>query len=554
MLKAPFGTQESDFESHIEKLYNNTEYGSNGYYLINSGNFWHSGVHINAEGINDTRTFDAVLNGKVQAYRLSENYEKIELADFISKYKYELYPGDIKEKYQPTDENSFNYKLIDKGEIELSNNFILLKHENTIGKAKQPFIFYSLYMNLGTAKEVGNEYYDESFKSLFTIDGNIHVLKEQEQFFTSKIGCAGLNDGQRYFDFVVFTDKNLFDEKLDTTTHLIPYIREDSSVQLYVDKTDIQSAGQYIITNRSEVEVLDTKRSGAESAKLIRIKRLFFYLPPECEIKGAQVSIPKGLSRVTFNTTVFNFLTEEQAKKTAELEYAYKDLKRFSNNKGGKAVDIVFENNKMLVINGQAGVKYEIKNVPDFWIKTEESAIAFPEKGAYTFCANTVLKIYTECPVFKNFEAEGRLDKVRNIDFTVYLDKEETAFRKIKDTDHYVKENEYMVSAFDWGKFFKNEKEKIGFSDDLFCDKTELLKKFDKRKWFDAILGNRRIISVEELYCVYGNKGKIENAEEIRSGLRKVVCTHPIEWDASLYKDLPNVYNRKKELGMAKMS
>ena len=202
-------------------------------------------------------------------------------------------------------------------------------------------------MNLGTAKEVGNEYYDESFKSLFTIDGNIHVLKEQEQFFTSKIGCAGLNDGQRYFDFVVFTDKNLFDEKLDTTTHLIPYIREDSSVQLYVDKTDIQSAGQYSITNRSEVEVLDTKRSGAESAKLIRIKRLFFYLPPECEIKGAQVSIPKGLSRVTFNTTVFNFLTEEQAKKTAELEYAYKDLKRFSNNKGGKAVDIVFENNKI---------------------------------------------------------------------------------------------------------------------------------------------------------------------------------------------------------------
>lgn len=247
-------------------------------------------------------------------------------------------------------------------------------------------------------------------------------------------------------------------------------------------------------------------------------------------------------------------MTEEQAKKTAELEYAYKDLKRFSNNKGGKAVDIVFENNKMLVINGQAGVKCEIKNIPDFWIKTEESAIAFPEKGAYTFCANTVLKIYTECPVFKNFEAEGRLDKVRNIDFTVYLDKEETAFRKIKDTDHYVKENEYMVSAFDWGKFFKNEKEKIGFSDDLFCDKTELLKKFDKRKWFDAILGNRRIISVEELYCVYGNKGKIENAEEIRSGLRKVVCTQPIEWDASLYKDLPNVYNRKKELGMAKMS
>jgi len=186
----------------------------------------------------------------------------------------------------------------------------------------------------------------------------------------------------------------------------------------------------------------------------------------------------------------------------AELEYTCKDLKRFSNNKGGKAVDIAFENNKLLIINGQAGIKCEIKNVPDFWIRTEESTIVFPEKGGYTLSANTVLKIYTECPVLKNFEAEGILDKVRDVDFNAYLDKEEIIFRKIKDTDSYVKENEYMVSAFDWGKFFKNEKEKIGFSDDSFCDKTELLKKFDKRKWFDTILGNRRIISTERKDCL----------------------------------------------------
>lgn len=64
--------------------YRLNENGLNGYYPIGVGNFWHSGIHLSMSSDTPVKP---LISGKVIAYRINKNYQKIDLPQKVSKEK-----------------------------------------------------------------------------------------------------------------------------------------------------------------------------------------------------------------------------------------------------------------------------------------------------------------------------------------------------------------------------------------------------------------------------------------------------------------------------------
>jgi hypothetical protein len=105
-----------------------------------------------------------------------------------------------------------------------------------------------------------------------------------------------------------------------------------------------------------------------------------------------------------------------------------------------------------------------------------------------------------------------------------------------------------MKSTFDWDCFFDKKTKPFGETEDIFCDRSELLRQIDTSGFIDNFLNGRRI-SRTELMRLYGPGENFTGTESIRENMRKVVCKHPIEWDGEQFRNIKNLYDKKSPFG-----
>ncbi|MDO6709066.1 hypothetical protein Q4579_22920, partial [Photobacterium sp. 1_MG-2023] len=98
---------------------------TSGRYLISKGRGWHGGIHLNnriAFWAQHFQPVQAMIDGELVAYRMSEEYPTTQYLDTTSSY---------------------------------SNNFCLLRHTfQNPDKEDESYTFYSLYMHLQSQKEI----------------------------------------------------------------------------------------------------------------------------------------------------------------------------------------------------------------------------------------------------------------------------------------------------------------------------------------------------------------------------------------------------------------
>ncbi len=109
---------------------------TSGRYLLSAGHGWHGGVHINSQSFpwgKNLRAVQAMLPGKVAAYRISDDYV---VTNYLGK------------------------------EFKLSNNFVLLEHEfsDPTEGSSASFTFYTLYMHLAPPSAIGANAKPSRFK------------------------------------------------------------------------------------------------------------------------------------------------------------------------------------------------------------------------------------------------------------------------------------------------------------------------------------------------------------------------------------------------------
>ncbi|MFB9134112.1 glycoside hydrolase family 19 protein [Vibrio olivae] len=109
---------------------------TSGRYLLSAGHGWHGGVHINSQSFpwgKNLRAVQAMLPGKVAAYRISDDYV---VTSYLGK------------------------------EFKLSNNFVLLEHEfsDPTEGSTASFTFYTLYMHLAPPSAIGANAKPSRFK------------------------------------------------------------------------------------------------------------------------------------------------------------------------------------------------------------------------------------------------------------------------------------------------------------------------------------------------------------------------------------------------------
>ncbi|WP_456295675.1 hypothetical protein M1D72_14860 [Vibrio sp. AK197] len=109
---------------------------TSGRYLLSAGHGWHGGVHINSQSFpwgKNLRAVQAMLPGKVAAYRISDDYV---VTNYLGK------------------------------EFKLSNNFVLLEHEfsDPTEGSTASFTFYTLYMHLAPPSAIGANAKPSRFK------------------------------------------------------------------------------------------------------------------------------------------------------------------------------------------------------------------------------------------------------------------------------------------------------------------------------------------------------------------------------------------------------
>jgi predicted chitinase len=109
----------SDFTTMFDQV-------KSGRYLLGQGYGWHSGVHLTSKMVpwgKGLRPIQSMLDGKIIAYRIHEDYRKT------------VYKGQ---------------------ELKFSNNFVLIEHEcQNPDDSNDIFKFYSLYMHLAPPADIG---------------------------------------------------------------------------------------------------------------------------------------------------------------------------------------------------------------------------------------------------------------------------------------------------------------------------------------------------------------------------------------------------------------
>ena len=552
MLNLPFKL------SNLDALYANNENGLSGYYPMGEGNFWHSGIHIN---YTSKETISPIVPGCVVAYRISKEYKKIALPESLSAADYRGLSSQDKWKYS-VDRKSrtgiykLNTVLPEAAKSrEVSNNFVLLKHVYAPSQLNdKEFVFYSLYMNLAPISETGSTYYGSDFKT----DGSLNVLDKDKVFYTDKIGIPGLGDGTRYIDFAIITEKSLFDYKekafLSKNEKNFVFYELPGDVKIYSRKKRSITSKKYYIPSKSTYEIIDECSCDNKIAKKIRIKSMAFYLLSNgMGYEGKKTFFSEGDScRITNIDTVWmgteklDFLKDSVSD---SCRYVYDKIRNSRKNLLNRKHTVVgiIEDQPAILVDFQK----DCPCIIEFWV--EEDSGLFSD--GVPVGSSKEFTVYEENPLICDFldieNTEGINEKIKGITQQIYCGEGSRKYRKVRDYEYYIEESKVescMKSAFDWDVFFDNYTEPVGESEDILCDRTELLKKVDASGFIDNFLNGRRLTK-EELQRIYGGGEKFEQAGKIRKEMRRVVCKHPLEWDKEKFTNIKKSYDEKSFCG-----
>jgi hypothetical protein len=554
---------------NIDELCRNNENGKSGYYPIGTGNFWHSGIHINKDSKEE---FVPIIPGIVVMYRISQDYKKMNLPDQITESDYTDIFAVNKDKYE---KNGRNYSL-KKGlsdtekQFPVSDNFIMLKHNLKIKQlADDSFVFYTLYMNLAPLKE-----YDKS-----CYDGNIVIgdaiqfpAGEGKEFSVAKIGMPGLNNTERYFDFVVITEKSLFDYKqkmfLTDEEKQELFIGLNKNVTLYRQKRIESKSSTYYIPSHTEYEIKKTYTDSNRTAKKIKITAIRIYLSKNKGMKNGGEKFSSGKSyEVSDVSTIWigdrKIITDGSCTES-DIGYFYAVLCTKIKSIVGKKIKVVY-----VTPGGQPAINIDFSDlgiaVHEFWTVSDSDCFTVTGKVTET----KKITAYNENPLLCDYEKMDQLSDenkkmVTDVEKNEYMDRTENIFYKVvSDQEWYISKvdkKKCFEPAFAWDKWFLNYKEDSGKSDDIFCDRTSVMK--ESIKWYEDMRVKYALLLMplspwwfgtyiiwDYLKYLFGNGEKYEFAHDMCSQLRKCVCMHPLEWDQTKFSDIKDKKKNKKWAG-----
>lgn len=523
--------------------YRLNENGLNGYYPIGVGNFWHSGIHLSMSSDTPVKP---LISGKVIAYRIDKNYQKIDLPQKVSKEKLDEKYHNHKMFYTEQDGIYVLNEKIPSSEkkINFASNFILLEHFIQDRDSEESLKFYTLYTNIASTSD--KQVYQEDFIT----DGKIHILKDDERVFCSQIGPAGYDRDEKYIEISCFMEKSLFDYKFKSKKMI--FLSADNYKDFYT-REQIKSPDRkhFYLTNRSRYVVKEIITSGNQTAKKIQLKYIAAYLPNGVDKASKNKTVIKkdapDIKYVILNET---FVYKE---KTSNFNLINKSLDSFfSSCKGGKEYTVT-----NILKNGQTQILIDCSTCSPIWIVDNDNFSSELEvENIYT--ENENVDYYEECPLFYSFNKKeiSSTDKIKGLTTNTCFDENKKEYCEIDGlSDIYVEkqafEKKCYENAFKWDAFFDNKEE---FEDDIFYDKLSILKEIDESNILKDIFGANRMISDEEMKMFFGPNDHSLEMKKVVNKLRKIECKHPLEFDKAKFEKIADEYNKRKEWTMGTMS
>ena len=525
-------------------LVNNTELGPSGYYPIGVGNFWHSGVHINYKSGNRIIK-PLITNGKVVLFRLNNEYEECDLPEKITQDMYNNEFSNYKAKYEEVDERGYKYYNLKEGTdntYSVSNNFILLKHEIESEQLIKPLVFYTLYMNLApiTKKEQETRVLHTREKPFYPdcmLEGSTKEVKSgcvkidlKDSEILTQIGKPGFLKGESYFDFCVFFEKPLFDNKEKKEANKKEMFHHfDKSITIYKkgEKRKAQSRKFYWPTEtKADITAYTDDNEIIYEYRINKIR-------PIIETSIAKENIDYeiiGDTQIKILKTDNLFLSY---KKITDTEFILKDIinKTFekTNVNGKPAFYITSENFEEITIWTRNLIEEGVREVEVY------------EKNPLVYKYEEVTKdeeiykhiIGIDSNKIETDNLEGKVVKLKtDINLKLYIKEED--------------KQKCMRSIYDWESWFFKLNELELNKSDIVCDRTlfteiaikahnqaveneELYEEKLEKWWYGTYLVD------EYLKGIYGSNDKYEFAKSMRLQFMKATCKHPIEWDKRLF-------------------
>jgi len=523
----------STADSFIDKIESN----SSGHYPIGTSIFWHSGIHIFCD---TQKEFNPILNGNVVCYRISPNYKQVKLPECLAEEELSEKWADYKDSYK-------NGRIKDSDKEKtypISDCFIMLEHSITINKKK--FTFYSLYMNL--APKCDNPNYHKSLK----IDGRIHghsINATEDVFMIDKIGLPAKDKKDIYFDFAILSKESIKEFSSKTGKEVFFSIKEN--ISLY----------KMLLTESSDFEEIEMPKWVTFTSEKHTLADKISY---KIKLTHVQVYFP-ATSKFTEGVLSENDISAAYLSTSSKFIKDYVDpvLTKFK----GKKVEIITGNvketeyNSTIYINKRDTFSYiKLKFQEPVVIWTTEPLKNQTNNKNVTDKDHPIVKKYNSNPFACNFEKIiESADKLKaeiidikqppsdNSETNYY----EVVFKNPNNEKVFISEsdkNNCFEFATDFEKWFHFYKE----TNSIICDKTDLanysIKKHDdnirKLKLFAPIIGiwwPGAILTWALIKYMYGKLSSENNSKGgmlTKQEFRKIVCSHPIEWDKNQFANL----------------
>ena len=520
-----------------------------GTFPFHGGNFWHSGIHLQTNG----EKIKPILNGKVVAYRIRDKDKEVELSESLTEVEYNTLDDDLKLYYESSHDILSNaiLKLKEKGNAprkKVSDSFILLKHE--IKRCDDPFVFYTLYMNLAGVPDSEREHYPWLGDNLNATEICIPELDQ-----ISYIPNGFRNDGEEYIEFVLFSETKLGDFlgscKKGGKVELFKSIPTTEQL-LMGKKKEMTSTEKFLIPKESDYIKKQEYLNGENRAVEIELKSYNGFVKI---VNGKDGRTLKWLAASDYYEDGiqrdFSRPYKEGVTQAEGLEYIIELLKngefvakcedassRYITTAEGDSMP----KGRTNIVFSEVGIE---KN-PTFW--TLET---LPFKGdvgkegkAECHGSYIVVEVYRENPLQLEFweileeqHHVGLEIRERTIHRGVLCGQEVECYKAVAgESEYYVRKDvaeRYLADAYDFSEWFIDLTEKPGRSKGIICDKKNVYEGLELKEELERVIQGNYTQGDFKILLGYDNSSA--ELRRIRGALRSVVCRHPLEWDESQF-------------------
>lgn len=522
------------FNKTIKDLYRDSENGNTGFYPFGCGNLWHSGIHIKA----NNAIINPLIPGQLIAYRLRQKNSTASLPECVTKTYKETYLTGFSELYTQDEKNKTLYKRNQNRKIFSTDSFMLFKHSFP----KLQYDFYTLYSNLNFISDEN----ESLFKEKLIYDGTIQECSQENLYFSS-IPVGNEYNGKKYFDFVVFSDQNIFDKKYtEKKDEKMLFTEFPKDIKFYTVKVDeIESFDKYMIPSASDYKKLNEKSNAINKCAEIELQSFNAYYRIDTDNKTKEKQVI-WVTPCNYNNEHIDFRKNASAPiKNEALKYMQKI---FTDN------DFVTKYKKK---EDSRSKRTEIKfcdigaENPKFWIKGDDLnnfTSKVNECGKTTGEQNSIYSVFNECPYKYSFSETDKPDNYEDFEVDNESEYEDSKtgviYYKIKEKEIYVKKDDVkncFADAFDWNRWFIDCTKKIGNSDGIICDKNALIKEIKCNDELNELFNKAKKYYPLDFYRIFGGYGENDSNNHlvklIRRQTRKIICKHPLEFDKSLFPD-----------------